>query len=154
MIPGLGKNTARLFLAQIDNMMSYPHPSPNVSEGLGELVDAFAGFQHNFQERQGGISNSGWKQKGRNVIVTINSPEKLNKPILHLLEEQHDILEICAGNLESILINAHIDPTQDAVMVAGSLAFCISRDTLHSYFSLLNHLAGVNNTVGWETCKE
>ena len=37
-------------------------------------------------------------------------------------------------------------------VTTNSLAMRISRDSLHSYMSLLNHLSGVNNTRGWEAC--
>ena len=38
-------------------------------------------------------------------------------------------------------------------IASNSLAQRIARDTLHSYMSLINHLAGVNNTRGWEACQ-
>ena len=54
--------------------------------------------------------------------------------------------------MESILINAHMDDEDAGNIVVNSLAMRISRDTLHSYMSLLNHLAGVANIRGWEAC--
>ena len=62
-------------------------------------------------------------------------------------------METCVGNMESVLINAHVESNVATHTVASSLGFRISRNTLHSYFSLLNHLAGVNSTAGWDLCK-
>lgn len=56
------------------------------------------------------------------------------------------------GGLESVLINAYIDERQAINIISKSLALRISRDTLHSFMSLPNHLAGVNNTREWEVC--
>ena len=52
--------------------------------------------------------------------------------------------------MESVLINGHMDEDDETILVANSLALRISRDTLLSYMSLLNHLAGVVNVCGWE----
>ena len=151
---GLGKHTLRLLLEQIDDMTAYPrHSSTNTTEGIGELVEVVTSFKHQDQERQGGTIDTGWKHKNRNVLGGIKSPSDLNDVLTYLLEEQHAILETCAGNMESVLINASIDSKVATKIVASSLAFRISRDTLHSYFNLLNHLAGVNSTGGWELSK-
>ena len=49
-----------------------------------------------------------------------------------------------------MLVNAHIEEEHANNMVANSLTFRISQDTLHMYMGLLNYLAGANNTRGWE----
>ena len=79
------------------------------------------------------------------------STDALDNALAYLLEEQHTILETYQGDLESVLVNAHIEEEHANNMVANSLAFRISRDKLHAYMDLLNYLAGVNNTRGWET---
>ena len=56
--------------------------------------------------------------------------------------------------MESILINAQVSSRAETQVVAGSLDFYISLDTLHSYFNMLDHLAGINTICGWEACKE
>lgn len=152
--PGLGKQTLRLLLEQIEDMTAYPrHSSTNTTEGIGELVEVVTNLKHQDQERQGGTIDTGWKHKNRNVLGSIKSPSDLSNVLTYLLEEQHTILETCAGNMESVLINANIDSKVATKIVASSLAFRISRDTLHSYFNLLNYLAGVNSTGGWELSK-
>ena len=152
---GIGKKTRHLLLEQMEDMTAYPrHSSTNATEGIGELVEAVTGFKHHEQEKLGGSSDTGWKHKNRNVLGSVKSATDLNNILSYLLEEQHTILETCAGNMESVLLNAHIGSDLATQMVASSLGFRISRDTLHAYFSLLNHLAGVNSTAGWELCKE
>ena len=152
---GIGKTTRHLLLEQIEDMTAYPrHSSTSATEGIGELVEAVTGFKHQEQEKLGGSNDTGWKHKNRNVLGSVKSSNDLNNVLSYLLEEQHTILETCAGNMESVLINARVGSDLATQMVASSLGFRISRDTLHSYFSLLNHLAGVNSTSGWELCKE
>lgn len=51
-----------------------------------------------------------------------------------------------------MLIHAHVNEIYTTSIVSNSLAMQICKDTLHSFISLLNHLAGVNNTRGWEAC--
>ena len=152
---GIGKTTRHLLLEQMEDMTAYPrHSSTVATEGIGELVEAVTGFKHQEQEKHGGSSDTGWKHRSRNVLGSVKSSSDLNKILSYLLEEQHTILETCAGNMESVLINAHIDNNVATQTVASSLGFRISRDTLHSYFNLLNHLAGVNSTSGWDLYKE
>ena len=149
-IAGIGKTTLRLLLEQIEDMTAYPrHSSTNATEGLGELVEVVTNFNNQDQERRGGASDTGWKHKHRNVLANVKSSTELNGVLSYLQEEQHTILETCAGNMESILINGHVDSVIATEVIASSLAFRISRDTLNSYFNLLNHLAGVNSTLGW-----
>ena len=56
--------------------------------------------------------------------------------------------------MESILINSRVDAESATEVVATSLAYRISRDTLNFYFNLLNHVAGVASTVGWIRSKD
>ena len=78
----------------------------------------------------------------------IKTSDGLGAALSYLLEEQHTTLETCQGSFESVLINAEMDED----LVANVVSMRISRDTLHSYISLLTHLSGINNTRGWETC--
>ena len=94
----------------------------------------------------------GWRNKTRNALEYMKSRDGMNAAISYLLEEQHNILETCQGDMESVLINRHMDEDDATNVVTNSLAMRISRDTLHSYMSLLNHLAGVANVRGWEAC--
>ena len=154
-ISGLGKTTLRLLLEQIDDMTAYPrHSSTNTTEGLGELVDVVSNFSNQDQERHGGVTDTGWKHKHRNVLVNIKDSAGLTDVICFIQEEQHTILETCAGNMESILINSQVDSETAIEVVASSLAYRVSRDTLGFYFNLLNHLAGVASTLGWARSKE
>ena len=82
----------------------------------------------------------------------IKTSENLDAALSYLLEEQHTILETCQGDFESVLINAEMDDDLVTSIVSISLGMRIVRDTLHSYINLLTHLAGINNTRGWETC--
>ena len=154
-ISGIGKSTLRLFLGQMEDMTAYPrHSSTNTTEGIGELVEGLSSIRRQSQERQGGVMDTGWKNKHRNVLASITNPVSLNEVICFIQEEQHTILETCAGNMESILINSRVDNETATEVVASSLAYRISRDTLNSYFNLLNHFAGVASTVGWARSKE
>ena len=71
----------------------------------------------------------------------------------YLLEEQHTILDTCTCNLESILLNAHVEDDLAVKVVRDSLDFRISSDSLLAYMGLLNHLTGIHHTHGWEDCK-
>ena len=102
--------------------------------------------------RKVGSRDTGWRNKTRNALEYIKSRDGMNAAISYLLEEQHSILETCQGDMESVLINGHMDEDDATNIVTNSLALRISRDTLHSYMSLLNHLAGVANVRGWEAC--
>jgi len=95
----------------------------------------------------------GWKTKHRNSLAYIHSSEELNEALAYILEEQHIFLESCAGNMESILINAHVEGKTETCMVNKPVAFRIASDTLARYLSLLNHLSGVVNTHRWSACK-
>ena len=151
--PNLGKKTISIFLEQIDDMTAYPrHVNHKNSEGLGEFVDAVADLNNQRDGRKGGSRDTGWRNKTRNALEYIKSSDGLNSAISYVLEEQHNILETCQGDLESILINAHMEEEDATYVATNSLAMRISRDTLHSYVSLLNHLAGVANIRGWEAC--
>ena len=88
----------------------------------------------------------------QNAIDLIKGEEGLNSALSYFLEEQHTILETCQGDFESVLINAQVEEEAATTISTNSLAMRIARDSLHSYMSLLNHLAGVNNTRGWEAC--
>ena len=79
--------------------------------------------------------------------------EDLNNALNYLHEEHHTILETYQGDFESVLVNAHVDEDTATTIASNSLALRIAQDTLHSYMSLINHLAGVNNTRGWEACQ-
>ena len=70
----------------------------------------------------------------------------------YLLEEKHNILETCEGDLESVRINGHMDEDGVSIIIDNFLVMRIARISLHSYMSQLNHLPGVNNTRGWEAC--
>ena len=147
--PSLGKKTISIFLEQIDDMTAYPrHVNHKNSEGLGEFVDAVADLNNQRDGRKGGSRDTGWRNKTRNALEYIKSSDGLNSAISYVLEEQHNILETCQGDLESILINAHMEEEDATYVATNSLAMRISRDTLHSYVSLLNHLAGVANIRG------
>ena len=81
-ISGLGKTTLRLLLEQIDDMTAYPrHSSTKTTEGLGELVDVVSNFSNQDQERYGGVTDTGWKHKHRNVLVNIKDSAGLTDVI-------------------------------------------------------------------------
>ena len=148
-----GKKTICIFVEQIDDVTAYPrHINHKNSEGLGEFVDAVASMKNERDGRQGGARDTGWRSKTRNALEYIKNMDGLNAAISYLLEEQHNILETSQGDMESILINAHIDDEDATSIATNSLAMRITRDSLHSYMSLLNHLAGVANIRGWEAC--
>ena len=154
-ISGIGKTTLRLFLEQMEDMTAYPrHSSTNTTEGLGELVEGLSNLRNQEQERRGGVTDTNWKNKHRNVLASITNSKDLNEVICFIQEEQHSILENCAGNMASILISSRVDNDSAIEAVATSLAYRISRDTLNFYFNLLNHVAGVSSTVGWARSKD
>ena len=154
-ISGIGKITLRLFLEQMEDMTAYPrHSSTNTTEGIGELVEGLSNLRNQEQERRGGVTDTNWRNKNRNVLASITNSKDLNEVICFIQEEQHTILETCAGNMESILINSRVDAESATEVVATSLAYRISRDTLNFYFNLLNHVAGVASTVGWSRSKD
>ena len=72
--------------------------------------------------------------------------------LVYLLAKQHTVLEICQGDLESVLVNAHADDSTATYITSTSLAMRIGHDTLHSCINPQNHLAGVNSTRGWDVC--
>ena len=92
------------------------------------------------------------RSKEGNALDNIKNSEDLNAALSYLLEEQHTILETCQGDFESTLINAQVDEDMATNIVSNSVGMRIVRDTLHAYISLLTHLAGVNNTRGWDVC--
>ena len=155
--PGLGKRTMYLFLEQIENMTAHPHHSNTTSnEGLGKLgklVKVVTNFQTESQERRGEITDTGWRHKNRNVLASIKTSFDSNTVLSYLLEEKHTMIKTCANNLKSILINAQEISRQVTQIMASSLAFRIRKETLHFYFGLLYHLAGVNSKSSWEKCK-
>ena len=69
------------------------------SEGLGEFVDAVANIKNERDGRQGGARDNGWRNKTRNALEYIKSMDSLNAAISYLLEEQHNILETCQGDM-------------------------------------------------------
>ena len=151
--PKLGKATMTLFLEQIDDVTAYPrHSSDKTSESLGDFVEAVTDMNNASHGRKGGTRDTGWKQKHRNSLEGIKSSEKLSSALSYLLEEQHNVLETCHGDLEVVLIHAQVEEDYATNIITNSLAMRIFKDTLHSFISLLNHLAGVNNTRGWEAC--
>ena len=85
-------------------------------------------------------------------MANIKSGEDLSAAFSYLLEEQHTILETFQGDLESVLLGADAEEDIATHVASNSIAFRIGQDTLHSYLNLLNHLAGVQNTRGWEFC--
>ena len=134
-------------------MTAYPrHANHKTSESLGDFVEAVTDLQQNSQGRKEGCKDTGWKAKTRNALDYMKTSEELGAALSYLLEEQHTILETCQGDFESVLLNAGIDEGTASGVVATSLGMRIVRDTLHSYISLLTHLAGINNTRGWEVC--
>ena len=70
-----------------------------------------------------------------------------------MLEEQYTLLETCAWNLDSILINTRIKESVATIIVNQSLAFRIAAETLIQYLSLLYYPSGVHNTHGWNVYK-
>ena len=82
----------------------------------------------------------------------IKSANTLNTSLSYLNEEQHNILDTFQGDLETVLVNAHVDYGHVTHIIVNSRAMRIGRDTLHFYMNLLNHLAAVNNTQGWNAC--
>lgn len=76
----------------------------------------------------------------------------MSSALAYLLEEQHNVLETCHGDLEAVLVYAHIDEIHATSIVSNSLVMRICKDTLHSFISLLNHLAGVNTTREGDAC--
>ena len=84
-ISGIGKTTLRLFLEQMEDMTAYPrHSSTNTTEGIGELVEGLSNFRNQEQERRGGVTDTGWKHKRRNVLANITNSKELNE-VSHLL---------------------------------------------------------------------
>ena len=150
----LGKQTASLFLEQIDDMAAYPrHSSHKTQESLGDFVEAVTDLSHQQQGQRGGVRDTGWKGKTRNSLDYIKNSQDLNTALSYLMEEQHTIMETCQGDLESVLVScARVDDETATNVVANSLALRIGRDTLHSYMSLLNHLSSISSTRGWEAC--
>ena len=145
--PGSGKKTISLYLEQIDDTTVYPrHVNHKSSEAMGKFVDAVTDLQNSRDGRKGGTKDTGWKNKTRNALEQIKDNDGLNSALTYLLEEQHTIPETGQGNLEPVLVKAHMDENMETNITANSLATRIARDILHSYMSLLNHLAGVSNT--------
>ena len=82
-ISGIGKITLRLFLEQMEDMTAYPrHSSTNTTEGIGELVEGLSNFRNQEQERRGGVTDTSWKHKHRNVLASITNSKDLNEVIL------------------------------------------------------------------------
>ena len=149
----LGKTTNSLLLENIDDMSAYPrHISRKNSEALGEFVEAVTDMNNQYDGRRGGTKDTGWRHKSRNALEAIKNEEGLTATLAYILEESHNILETCQGDLESILINAIQDEGTATTIISNSYAMRIARDTLNSYQSILNHLASVNNTRGWAAC--
>ena len=134
-------------------MIAYPrHSSHKTQESLGDFVEAVTDLSHHRQGQQGGVRDTGWKGKSRNTLDAVKNSHDLNAALSYLLEEQHTILETCQGDLESVLVNGQVEEDAASHVVANSLALRISRDSLHSYMNLLNHLSGINSTRGWDAC--
>ena len=134
-------------------MSSYPrHSSQKSAEGLGDFVEAVSDLNQHRQGRKVGSRDNGWKGQKRNALDNIKNSEDLNAALSYLLEEQHTILETCQGELESILMNSHVEEDKATHVVTNSLALRIGRDTLLSFISLMNHLSATNNTRGWGIC--
>ena len=149
----LGKHTVTLFLEQIDDVTAYPrHANHRNNDGLGDFVEAVADINQQHAGRKDGARDTGWKGKSRNALGAIKTSDELGAALSYLLEEQHTILETCHGDFESILLNAQVDEDTATDIVTNSLGMRIVRDTLHSYVSLLTHLAGISNTRGWSVC--
>lgn len=151
--PNSDKKATSIFLEQIDDMIAYPrYVSHKTSEGLGEFVDAVTDLNNQQDGMKGGSRDTGRRNKTRNTLNYIKSRDRINTAISYLLKESHNILETYQMDLESILINTHMDEDDATNVVVNSIVIRISRNILHSYMSLLNHLAGVANTRGWEAC--
>ena len=148
----LGKTTVSLLLKNINDMSAYPrHSSNKNSEALGEFVEAVTDMNNQYDGR-GGMKDTGWRHKSRNTLESIKNEEGLTTALSYILEESHNILETCQGDLESILINANQDKDTSTTIISNYYAMRIAQDTLNAYQSLPNHLVSVNNTRGWDAC--
>ena len=106
----IGEKTFALFLDQIDDMIAYTrHSSQKSAEGLGDSVEAVSDLNQSRQGSKAGNRDNGWKAQKRNALDNIKNSEDLNAALSYLLEEQHTILETCHGEIESVLINTHVD---------------------------------------------
>jgi len=125
---GLGKHSISLFLEQIDDMTAYPrHVSHKNSEALGDFVEAVTDLSyHKEGRRAGGTKDTGWKSKQRNALEAIKGAEGLNNALNYLHEEHHTILETCQGDLESVLVNAHVEEDAATTIASNSLALRIA----------------------------
>ena len=83
------------------------------------------------QGRKGGTRDTWWKNKHRNSLEAITSSDGLNTALAYLLEEQHNVLETCQGDLEAVLVYTHLEDGLATNIVSKSLAMRICRDTLH-----------------------
>ena len=91
-------------------MTSYPRQSSTGNtKDIRELVEVVTAHQNRKQEKHGGTIDTGWNRKQWNVLEGIKTSVCLTTVLSYLLEEQHTILETYSGNLESILINGHVD---------------------------------------------
>ena len=79
--------------------------------------------------------------------------DDLNRILSYVLEEQHNLLELCWEDSESMPLDIHEDDKVTTTIVENSLVMRITRDILRVYIILLNHLAGLLNTQGWEDCQ-
>jgi len=122
------------------------HTSTHSNQDLGTLVEVVIAYQTHQQEQWGGVKDVGWMYKERNVLIIIKKMEDLYGDISYLQEEIHTILETCAGNMESTLVNVNVDECIASQVVVDYLDFRITRKTITSYTSLLSHLVGVSNT--------
>ena len=59
-------------------------------------------------------------------MESIKNYENLNKAPACLRKEQHTTLETCQGDLESVLVNAHMDDDHATNVVSNSLALRIT----------------------------
>ena len=107
-----------LFLDQIDNMSAYPrHFNTNSSEWIEELVEVITVMNFRKEERKGGATDYGWKNKHCNSLKNIIKPDNLIEVLTYILEEQYNLLETCSGNLELILLNENVDEYNASMMV-------------------------------------
>jgi len=122
------------------------------SESIGNFVETLTDLNTQAQSHKGGTKDRWWKDKSRKALESIKSGEDLSAALAYLREAQYPILETFQGDIGSVLLRANADEDTDTHVASTSIAFRIERDTLHLYMNRLNHLAGMQNTRGWECC--
>ena len=80
----------------------------------------------------------------------VHNTDDPNRVLSYILEEQHILLETCWGDFKSIRLYNQEDDKVANTITANTLSMRITIYTLHAYIILLNCLAGLLNTRGWE----